>query len=223
MRQNSRFARSSGLVLGLAHWGRGYFLEGQHRVWSRQKQGGRRSRHRLERRQSRRTEAGGEGLPRRRVRHRTSPARQHRRRRDYRRRRGRRRHPPPVRQQDVQDQGSRGIALGQRRHRQEDQPAADDGGRARRVDLLGGRAVHPVRHPGCEPRLPDPRSRHRRRMARARWTSCWWRRRRKRSPTTPTSSPRPAACRSWSTSTPSRCRTPTRSTTGRSRAPSSCC
>ena len=27
-----------------------------------------------------------------------------------------------------------------------------------RVDLLGGGAVHPVRHPGRQPRLPDPRS-----------------------------------------------------------------
>ncbi len=44
---------------------------------------------------------------------------------------------------------------------------------------------------------------------RARWKCCWSRPRKKRSPTTPASSHRPAGRRSWSTSTPSRCRTPT--------------
>ena len=39
--------------------------------------------------------------------------------------------------------------------------AGDDRVGAGRVDLLGGRAVHPVRHPGRQPRLPDPRPRHR--------------------------------------------------------------
>ena len=34
-------------------------------------------------------------------------------------------------------------------------PAGDDRGRARRVDSLGSGAVHPVRHPGRQPRLPD--------------------------------------------------------------------
>ena len=92
-----------------------------------------------------------------------------------------------------QDQGRRRVALGQRRHRQEDHAAGDDRGGAGRIDLLGSRAVHPVRHPGRQPRLPDPRHRRPAPAARARWTSCWSRRRRKRSPTTPASSPRPAA------------------------------
>ena len=92
----------------------------------------------------------------------------------------------------IQDQGGRGLALGQRRHRQEDQPAGDDRGRAGRVDLLGSRAVHPVRHPGRQPRLPDPRPGDGA-DARARWTCCSSRRRRTRSPTTPASSPRPGA------------------------------
>ena len=113
----------------------------------------------------------------------------------------------------LQDQGRRRLAVGQRGHRQEDQPAGDDRGGAVRVDLLGGRAVHPLRHPGRQPRLPDPRPRHRAPTRRARWTCCWWRPRRTRSPTTPASSRRPAACRSSSTSTPSPCRTPTRPTT----------
>ena len=59
--------------------------------------------------------------------------------------------------------------------------------------------------------------------ARGRWTCCWSRRRRRRSPTTPASSPRRAAPPWSSTSTPSRCRTPTRSTTASSPTPSSCC
>ena len=87
-----------------------------------------------------------------------------------------------------QDQGRRRLAVGQRRHRQEDLAAGHDRRRARRVDLLGGRAVHPLRHPGRQPRLPDPRPRRRRGGQGRRWTSCWWRRRRRRSPTTPASS-----------------------------------
>ena len=41
----------------------------------------------------------------------------------------------------------------------------------------------PVRHPGRQSRLPDPR--RPRQPAKARWTSCWWRRRTRRLPTTP--------------------------------------
>ena len=63
---------------------------------------------------------------------------------------------PGSRRQPHQDEGRRRLAVGQRRHRQEDQPAGDDRGRTLRVDSLGGRAVHPVRHPGRQPRLPDP-------------------------------------------------------------------
>ena len=118
-----------------------------------------------------------------------------------------------VRHAPDQDQGRRRLAVRQRRHRQEDQPAGHDRRRAGRVDLLGSRAVHPVRHPGRQPRLPDPHPRRRRRTRGRRWTCCWSPRRRRRSPTTRASSARPAACRSSSTSTPSRSRTPTRSTT----------
>ena len=39
--------------------------------------------------------------------------------------------------------------------------AGDDRSGAGRVDLLGGRAVHPLRHPGRQSRLPDPRQRQR--------------------------------------------------------------
>ena len=42
-------------------------------------------------------------------------------------------------------------------------PVMTEGG-ARRVDLLGGGAVHPVRHPGRQPRLPDSRRRRRPRL-----------------------------------------------------------
>ena len=63
-----------------------------------------------------------------------------------------------------QDQGRRRVALGQRRHRQEDLAARDDRSRAGRVDLLGSRAVHPVRHPGRQSRLPDSRQLRRRRQ-----------------------------------------------------------
>ena len=62
-----------------------------------------------------------------------------------------------------QDARRRRVALRQRGHRQEDHPAGDDRGRAVRVDPLGGRAVHPVRHPGRQPRLPDPLDAARRR------------------------------------------------------------
>jgi hypothetical protein len=86
------------------------------------------------------------------------PPDSHRRRRHHRRRRRRRRDPAGVRgQQGPSRPGGLRVALGQRRHRQEDHAAGDDRGRARRVDLLGGGAVHPVRHPGRQPRLPDPR------------------------------------------------------------------
>ena len=44
--------------------------------------------------------------------------------------------------------------------------AGDDRGGARSVDILGGGTVHPVRHPGREPRLSDPRPRDRARRAR---------------------------------------------------------
>ena len=54
--------------------------------------------------------------------------------------------------------------------------AADDPGGARRVDPVGGRAVHPVRRQGREHRHPDPQRRRGRR--RARWTCCWSPRRR---------------------------------------------
>ncbi len=63
---------------------------------------------------------------------------------------------PRPRRQPHQDEGRRRLALRQRRHRQEDQSAGDDRGRTLRVDSLGSRAVHPVRHPGRQPRLPDP-------------------------------------------------------------------
>ena len=98
----------------------------------------------------------------------------------------------------------------QRRHRQEDQPAGDDRAGARRIDLLGSRAVHPVRHPGRQPRLPDARSRHRRRRQGHDGSAA--RRREERQDRRlhrrhHAGRPR----RRWSsTSTPSRCRTPTR-------------
>ncbi len=38
--------------------------------------------------------------------------------------------------------------FGQRGHRQEDQPAPDERRGAGGIDPLGGRAVHPLRHPG---------------------------------------------------------------------------
>ena len=72
--------------------------------------------------------------------------------------------PPRLRIEGVQDQGSRGVALGQRRDRQEDLAAGHDRHRARRIDLLGSRAVHPVRHPGRQPRLSDSRCRRRARF-----------------------------------------------------------
>ena len=100
-------------------------------------------------------------------------------------------------------------------------PAGDDRAGARRVHLLGSGAVHPLRHPGREPRLRGPDAG--RRATRARWMCCWSRPRRTRLPTTPASSPRPAGRRSSSTSTPSPCRTPTKPTTASSPAASSPC
>ena len=58
------------------------------------------------------------------------------------------------------------LPLRQCRHREEDYAAGHDGVRAGRLDLLGGRAVHPVRHTGCQPRLPDSRPRNRAGIAR---------------------------------------------------------
>ena len=92
-------------------------------------------------------------------------------------------------------QGRLRLALGQRRDRQEDHAAGDDRVGAGRVDLLGGRAVHPVRHPGRQPRLPDSRSPAPAPTRAAAWKCCSSRRRRKRSATTPASSRRPAARR----------------------------
>ena len=121
-----------------------------------------------------------------------------------------------------QDEGGCRVAVGQRRHREEDHAADDDRRRARRIHLLGSRAVHPVRHPGRQSRLPDPRQRRRRRRQ-EQSTCSWWPRRKTRSPTTPASSRRPDGPPWWSTSTPSRCRTPTRSTTGRPDRRRRCC
>jgi hypothetical protein len=82
--------------------------------------------------------------------------RHHRGWRHHRRRRGGRRRRAGPRRLPHQDEGRRRLAFRQRRHRQEDQSAGDDRGRTLRVDTLGSRTVHPVRYPGCEPRLPDP-------------------------------------------------------------------
>ena len=151
---------------------------------------------------------------------RADAARQHRRRRHHRRRGRGRCDPAAVRRPRHPDQGRCRLALGQRRHRQEDHPAGDDRGRARRVHLLGGRAVHPLRHPGRQPRLPDPR---RRRPAAARHDGRPAGRREEREDRRLHRRDRPGRphARWSSTSTPSRCRTPTRSTTASSRAPSS--
>ena len=109
--------------------------------------------HRFQRGQGDRAEAGGPRLQGRRDRRRAAAARQHRRRRDHRRRRGDRRRPPRAPVAEVQGEGRRRLAVGQLGDRQEDQPAGDDRAGPGRVDLLGGGAVHPVRHPGRQPRL----------------------------------------------------------------------
>ena len=59
----------------------------------------------------------------------------------------------PVPGQPDQDHRMCHRRLRQRGDRQEDQPSGDERGRAGRVDPLGGRAVHPVRHPGRPARL----------------------------------------------------------------------
>ena len=96
-----------------------------------------------------------------RLRRRVRSPRQHRRRRDHRRRGGGGCDPAAVREPQDPDERRRRVPVGQRRDRQEDHAAGDDRGGARRIHLLGGRAVHPLRHPGREPRLPDPRRRRR--------------------------------------------------------------
>ena len=98
------------------------------------------------------------------VRQPADPARQHRRRRHPRRYRRRRCHQAPPRWLEGDDEGRRGVAVRQCRHRQEDLAAVDDGSGACRIDLLGSGAIHSLRHPGRQPGLPDPRSRQRRRQ-----------------------------------------------------------
>ena len=112
-----------------------------------------------------------------------------------------------------EDEGSGGVAVGQRRHREEDHAADDDRGGAVRIDLLGGRAVHPVRHPGRQSRLPDSRQRRSgRRPQQSRGPARRGEEGKDRRLHRRDCAGRPDA-RWSSTSTPSRCRTPTRSTT----------
>ena len=110
----------------------------------------------------------GKGYQGRRVRLRSRSAGCHRRRRDHRCRRRRRRHPAHVRRAtSVQERKDVCASLSGNAVivKKITLPVMTET-ELERVDLLGGGAVHPVRHPGRQPRLPDPGRRHRARFAR---------------------------------------------------------
>ena len=127
------------------------------------KKGARRRRHRLLGRQGRGAEGRRQGrrrVPAREHRHGAASSRGDRRRRDHGLRRGDRRHPARSSSAQKIKTARRGHErVRQRRHRQEDQPPPDEPGGAGGVDPLGGRAVHPLRHPGRLARLRGDRGR----------------------------------------------------------------
>jgi type IV pilus assembly protein PilM len=99
-----------------------------------------------------------------------------------------RRHPPRLRQQQsLQDEGRLRVTVWKRGHRQEDHAPGDDRKRAGGIDLLGSRAVHPfdIQDVNLDYQILDPGTGPIRAAA---WTCSSSPPRKKKSPTTPTSS-----------------------------------
>ncbi len=164
-----------------------------------------------------RAQAGRQELQGRGLRVRADSSRQHRRRRDHRWRRGRwPRSPAAVRDPSIKTRDVAASLSGNAVIVKKISPAGDDRSRAGRVDLLGGRAVHPVRHPGRQPRLPDSRRPRTRSGKTTMDVLLVAAKNEKIADYTGVISAGRAAPPWSSTSTPSRSRTPTRSTTGSS-------
>ena len=120
-------------------------------------------------------------------------------------------------QQGLQDQGRRGVALGQRRHRQENQPAGHDRGRSSAESIYWEAEQYipfDIQDVNLDYQILDPA---RAPTSRAPWKCCWWRRRKKDRRLHRRHRPGRAHRRWSSTWTRSRCRTPTKRTTASSR------
>ena len=116
-------------------------------------EGTRRARHRQLGDEARRAQGAQRGVLPAAARHRAPFARSNRRRLDHGLVPGRGRHPQAERRHRRHAPELRHLALGSLGHHQEDPDAGHAGRGSRRVDPVGSRAVHPVRHQRRPPRL----------------------------------------------------------------------